>query len=96
MYFVALLAIMSAPWSNGLTEPIPTVLSAIKGIPLSCAIWDIMSKSGISSFGFPIDSTYIARVLSSIAAANSSGDWESTNFTSLPKSFRVFSNSCRV
>ena len=32
MYFVADDAIMSAPWSNGLTEPIPTVLSAIKGI----------------------------------------------------------------
>ena len=57
IYFVALLDIISAPWSNGLTDPIPTVLSAINGIPFLWAISDNTSKSGMSSFGFPIDST---------------------------------------
>ena len=33
MYLVAEEEMISAPWSNGLTDPIPTVLSAINGIP---------------------------------------------------------------
>ena len=57
MYLVAELAMMSAPWSNGLIEPTPTVLSAINGIPCLWAISEITSKSGTSSLGFPIDST---------------------------------------
>ena len=57
MYFVAELAIISAPWSNGLIVPTPIVLSAMSGIPWLCAISDIFSKSGTSNFGFPMDST---------------------------------------
>ena len=57
MYFVAEDAMISAPWSNGLTEPIPTVLSAINGISCEWAISASLSKSGISNLGFPIDST---------------------------------------
>jgi len=96
MYLVALATIMSAPWSNGLTDPTPTVLSAIRGMPLSCAIFDITSKSGISNLGFPMDSTYIALVFSSIASSNSLGVCESTNLTVRPKSFNVFSNNSNV
>ena len=43
-----------------------------------------------------MDSTQIAFVLSSIAFSNNSGDCESTNFTFLPKSFKVFSNNSNV
>ena len=57
MYLVADEAIMSAPWSNGLTEPIPTVLSAINGYYVNVQFSANLSKSGMSNFGFPIDST---------------------------------------
>ena len=56
-YFVAEAAITSAPCSNGLTRPTPTVLSTISGMSCECAISAIASKSGTSSFGFPIVST---------------------------------------
>ena len=42
------------------------VLSTIKGIPFSFAKAESPSKSGMLNRGFPIDSTYIALVLSSI------------------------------
>ena len=79
MYFVAEATTMSAPYSIGLTNPVPTVLSTIRGISASWAIFAITSKSGTSSLGFPIVSVYIALVLLVIAFLNSLGFLESTN-----------------
>ncbi|OQC20416.1 MAG: hypothetical protein BWX70_03276 [Verrucomicrobia bacterium ADurb.Bin070] len=75
---------MSAPWSNGRTSPTPTVLSTISGMPVAWAIAASASKSGTSSFGLPMVSTYSARVRSVIAAWNAAGSREFTNRTVRP------------
>ena len=86
IHFVALSTTTSAPKSIGLIKapPAPRVLSTIKGIPFSFAKAESPSKSGMLNRGFPIDSTYIALVLSSILFLKLSILSPSANLTSIP------------
>jgi hypothetical protein len=61
IHFVAECTTMSAPKSMGRQKypPAPNVLSTITGIPASCAMATIFSKSGMLYFGLPILSSCV-------------------------------------
>ena len=73
---------------NVCSPPIPKVLSTIKGTPWSCATLASSGRGATLYFGFPMDSTKMAFVLSSIAAANAAGSELSTNLTPMSNRFK--------
>ena len=77
-----------APVLNVCSPPIPKVLSTIKGTPWSCATFASSGRGATLYFGFPMDSTKMAFVLSSIAAANAAGSELSTNLTPMSNRFK--------
>ena len=81
---------MSAPYSKGFNRYGVVVLSIMRGIPFSWAIPASASISVTFSLGFPIDSAYMAFVLSVIAFLKLPGSPESTNFTFIPKRLRYY------
>src|SRR5262245_58717207 len=73
---------------NEHVPPAPKVMSTINGNTCSCEILTISGIREILYLGFPMLSTQIALVFSSIAAANDSCLSSRTNLTPIPKFFK--------
>ena len=90
MNLVAECTTMSAPCSMGLkTEGGLKVLSTIRGMPCSCAILEMASRSATSELGLPRHSVYKSLVLLLMAFAKFSGSEGSTKVVSIPCSRSV-------